>query len=185
MGATLITVKSTGATMREAYRNAVDEAIYEFGNDHYNGTISTTSDFIDVTRDFLNSGKSIGDYADDMYDKSRVNKWGSALGICIAKPTVNNNKIKTKVETTPQRGKRTWVTVYEVQLFDGTVIGSNEFQIDAINIGRKYTEEHKVSTYVHITKKLANSNTMVSKISYKATDKEKPGTYYFIALAAE
>jgi len=185
MGATLITVQSHGCTMREAYASAVEDAVYEFGNDNYNGTISTTNGFRDVTKEFLSSGKSIGDFADYLYETSRVNKWGNALGICIAPPVENTNKIKTKVETSPQVGKRVWSSIYEVRLSDGTVVGSNEFQIDAINIARKYTEETKVPTYVHITKRLMNSQTLVSKITYKAADKEKPGTYYFIALAAE
>jgi hypothetical protein len=184
MGAQLIELTSRGASMREAYRNAVEEAVYEYGNDSYNGTISTTQGFVDMTKEYLSSGKSLGDFAEWLYENNKISKWGSAAGICTTKPVVNNNKIKTQVATTPQRGNRVWKTIYEVQLFDGDVIGSSEFQIDAINIGRKYTEEHKVKTYVHITKKLTNSSTLVSEISYKKADKETPGSYYFIAMAA-
>lgn len=185
MGASLITTTSRGASMKEAYRNAVEDAVYEHGNDSYNGTISTTSGFRDVTKEYRKSGKSLSEYRDWVYEEDVVQKWGNALGICTTEPVVNNNKIKTQVATTPQKGNRVWKTVYEVQLFDGSVIGSSEFQIDAINIGRKYTEEYKVKTYVHITKKLTNSSTLVSEISYKKADKEAPGSYYFIALAAE
>jgi hypothetical protein len=172
MGATLITVRSTGVSMRDAYNNAVEEATYEYGNDNYNGTISTTRGCTDVTKEFVKSGKNL-------------NKWGDALGICVSPPISNNNKIKTKVDTTPQKGTRVWETFYEVKLFDGTIIGGSTFQIDAINMGRKYTEETRSSTYVHITKRLVNSKTLVSTINYKAADKEKVGSYYFIALAAE
>ena len=185
MGATLIKVRSTGMSMRDAYNNAVEEAVYEYGNDNYNGTISTTRGFLDVTKEFVKSGKSIEEFEDYLYENSRLNKWGEALGICIRPAVQNNNKIKSKVDTTPQKGARKWETFYEVRLFDGTVIGGSLFQIDAINTGRKYTEETKSNTYVHITKKLVNSKTLVSTISYKSADKEKDGSYYFIALAAE
>lgn len=185
MGATLIEVRSTGKDMREAYNNAVEDATYEHGNDPYNGTISTSRGFRDVTKEYLSSGKTLSEFADYLYENNKVTKWGDALGICTSPAVANNNKIKTKVETTPQKGNRVWKTVYEVRLYDGTVIGSNEFQIDAINIARKYTEDTKTKTYVHITKQLTNSRTLVSTIEYKAADKERPGSYYFIALAAE
>ena len=185
MGATLITVRSTGVSMRDAYNNAVEEAIYEYGNDNYNGTISTTRGCTDVTKEFVKSGKNLDEFEHYLYESRRLNKWGDALGICVSPPISNNNKIKTKVDTTPQKGTRVWETFYEVKLFDGTIVGGSTFQIDAINMGRKYTEETRSSTYVHITKRLVNSKTLVSTINYKAADKEKVGSYYFIALAAE
>ena len=127
----------------------------------------------------------IDDFSDKLDRNSELRKWGSAVGVCISQPVVNNNKIKTQVKTTAQKGNRVWKTIYEVRTSDGSIIGSNEIQIDAINIGRKYTEEHMVKTYVHITKKLTNSSTLVSEISYKQSEKECDGLYYFIALAAE
>jgi hypothetical protein len=184
MGAQLIEVRSTGASMKEAYDNAVSDAIYEHGNDQYNGTISTSNGYIDKTNAYRASGMNLSDYADSLYEKGELRKWGSAVGICVSPAVVNTNKVKTAVETTPQKGNRVWKTIYEVQLIDGSIIGSSEFQIDAIKIGRKYTEEHKVKTYVHITKKLTNGSTLVSQISYKKSDKERVGLYHFIALAA-
>jgi hypothetical protein len=182
MGASLIELKSSGASMREAYNNVVQDAIYEHGNDSYNGTISTTSGVTDMTREFRSSGKSLGDFAYYLYEN---NNWGAAVGICISEPVVNTNKIKTQVKTTPQKGTRKWETTYQVKLFDGTIIGSSIFQIDAIKKAREYTERTKETTFVHIAKKLVDSATLVSEISYKKADKEKPGLYYFIALAAE
>jgi hypothetical protein len=67
----------------------------------------------------------------------------------------------------------------------GNVLESRAFQIDAINIAREYTERTKNSSQVVIQKVLANSSPLVSKITYKKSDKEKKGLYYFIALAPE
>lgn len=185
MGASLIEVRGYGSSMNEAYKSAVEDAIYEHGNDSYNGTISTTNGVKDVTKEFRSSGKSVSEFADYLYENDKLQKWGLALGICINPPVVNNNKVKTQVKTTPQKGTRKWETRYVAELFDGRVVGTSEFQIDAIKLARQYTEKTKEKTFVHITKKLIGSSTLVSEISYKAADKEKPGMYHFIALAAE
>jgi len=185
MGASLIEVRGRGASMREAYNNAVEDATYEQGNDPYNGTISTTNGIVDVTKEFRASGKSMDEYVDYLYENNKLQKWGPALGICVSEPIVNTNKIKTQVATTPQKGTRTWKTVYQVKVYNGEVIASSEFQIDAIKKGREYTERTKEATSVHISKQLVGSKTLVSEITYKKADKECPGFYHFIALAAE
>ena len=89
MGATLIETTSRGASMREAYNLAVEDAVYETGNDPYNGTISTTNGVIDITKEFRASGKSLGEYADYLYENNKLQKWGPAAGICVAEPVVN------------------------------------------------------------------------------------------------
>ena len=185
MGATLITTRSTGKDMREAYDKAVEYAIIEHGNDSYNGTISTTRGCTDITKEYKASGMNLNDYAEYLYENNKISKWGNALSVCVGEPIVNSNKVKTTVTTTPQKGTRTWKTMYEVRLLDHRVIGSSEFQADAIALARKHTEKTNEPTYVHITKTLVNGNTLVSKIEYKRASNERPGTYYFIALAAE
>lgn len=185
MGASLIEVRGRGSSMIDAYKSAVEDAIYENGNDPYNGTISTTNGVTDVTKRFRSSGKSISEFVDHVYENDELQKWGNALGICLSEPVVNNNKIKTQVKTMPQKGTRKWETRYLVQSYDGRVIGESEFQTDAIKLARAHTEKTKEKTYVHISKKLVGNPTLVSEISYKKSDKEKEGSYYFIALAAE
>ena len=185
MGATLIETNSRGASMREAYNNAVEDAVYENGNDPYNGTISTTNGVTDITKQFRASGKNLDDYAYYLYENNKLEKWGPALGICVTEPVLNTNKIKTQVATTPQKGTRTWKTVYQVKVYNGEVIASSEFQIDAIKKAREYTEKTKEATSVHISKQLVGSKSLVSEITYKKADKERPGFYHFIALAAE
>lgn len=55
----------------DAYQQAVDDAIYDYGNDPYNGTISTTSGY-----DYLGevSRKDLEKYIDDRIDNYW--KWG-------------------------------------------------------------------------------------------------------------
>jgi hypothetical protein len=185
MGAVLITDRARGTSMKEAYNNAVEQAVYEYGNDTYNGTISTTRGFEDHTTKFRRSGKTLSEYRDWLYENNMLQKWSNAVGICITEPIVNNNKIKTQVNTTPQKGTRNWITVFQVRLRDGSVVGKHIHQTEAIKIARAYTEKTKERTYVHITKKLESDKTLVSEISYKKSDQEKEGTYEFIALAAE
>lgn len=185
MGATVINLRSAGNSMREAYNSAVEDAVYEHGNDPYNGTISTTRGFIDLTKEFKKSNLSIYEFSDKLYEESRLQKWGDAIGICLQEPIINKNKNKTKVHTNIQRGNRVWKTVYEVKSREGNLIGSSDFQTDAIKIAREYTEHTKERTYVYITKQLVGKSSLVSEVSYKPSINETRGTYYFIALAAE
>lgn len=45
MGAIGFETTATGKSAKEAYKSAVDDALYEFGHDGYNGTISTTNGY--------------------------------------------------------------------------------------------------------------------------------------------
>lgn len=184
MGATLVQQRSTGKNLQEAYNNAVEDAIYENGNDNYNGTISTTRGVVDKTKEYLSKDMTPSQYAHWLYENDKLEKWGSAVGICISKPVENTNKIKTKVETLPQKGTRKWETVYEARLRDGQVVATSKFQTEAIKKGREYTEKTKEATYVHITKQLTSA-TLVSTITYKKATEERDGIYYLIGLAAE
>lgn len=185
MGAQLITVKSLGASMKEAYNEAVEEAVHEYGNDSYNGTISTTNGYVDKTKEFKSSGKSLSDYAEWLYEENKISKWGSAVGICMAEPVENKNKIKSQVNNFAQKGTREWKTVYKAETRLGLTIGEFEYQVDAIKKAREYTEKYKVASKVTISKKLTNGSTTVAEITYKTSSSEREGTYFFIAIAAE
>jgi hypothetical protein len=56
MGACDFTVKAFGKDIKDAFKNAVEEALYENGHDSYNGTISTTQLVRDVTKEFPRYG---------------------------------------------------------------------------------------------------------------------------------
>ena len=185
MGACLIELTSSGASMADAYRNAVEEAVYEHGNDSYNGTISTTVGCVDKTKDFKASGMTLSAYAEWLYEENKISKWGPAAGICLSEPVENTNKIKSQVFTNPQKGARVWKTMYVAQTPAGITIGKSEYQADAIRLARNYTEKHQEPSQVIITKELSNGSTLVSEIKYKKSTTEKNGRYYFIAIAAE
>lgn len=50
MGAHGFTDEAFGKDVADAYAHACEQAVYEYGHDSYNGTISTTDGFIEVTR---------------------------------------------------------------------------------------------------------------------------------------
>jgi len=72
MGAHSFHDAAVGQLAAEAYRAAVDAAYYEYGHDAYNGTISTTSGYIEIP---LEEGESIDDWAQRVIDDDRVRKW--------------------------------------------------------------------------------------------------------------
>jgi len=185
MGASLIVITARGMSMQDAYRNAVEDAIHEHGNDSYNGTISTTSGFVDKTKEYRGSDMDIHTYAGWLYDNNKISKWGNAAGVCTAEPIENTNKIKSQVTAHPQKGNRVWKTMYVAKTYDGNRIGESEFQADAIKLARAYTEREKTKSIVTIEKRLVGSSNLVSEITYKKSDKERLGSYFFIALAAE
>lgn len=181
MGATTFYNRITAPSMSEGYRELVEQAIDDCGNDPYNGTISTTYSFTDVTKKYQASKKSLGDFVDDSYDSmSKRDCWA----ICIKEPKENSNKIKSQVELNPQVGKRVWETRYEVTTREG-VVGSHILQAEAIKIARAYTERTKSITTVNIVKRLVEGNTQVAKIEYKKSKDECDGNYVFFGFAAE
>lgn len=181
MGATTFYNRITAPSMSEGYRELVEQAIDDCGNDPYNGTISTTYSFTDVTKKYQASKKSLVDFVDDSYDSmSKRDCWA----ICLNEPRGNSNKIKSQVELNPQVGKRVWETRYEVTTREG-VVGSHILQAEAIKIARAYTERTKSITTVNIVKRLVEGNTQVAKIEYKKSKDECDGNYVFFGYAAE
>lgn len=79
MGAVFNIDDSVGKTMRDAYRNAVDDAHYQNGHDSYNGTISTTHGYLDKTELF----NQMGEEAFEEYAVETTQKWGNAWGVRI------------------------------------------------------------------------------------------------------
>jgi hypothetical protein len=181
MGATTFYHKTTAPSMKEGYNDLIEDAINEYGNDPYNGTISTTSSFRDVTAKFKDSKKSLREYVENSYDfMGKRDCWC----ICIKEPKTNSNKIKSQVELNPQIGKRVWETKYEVYSNE-RLIGSHPLQAGAIAMARKYTESTKLKTTVIIAKKLVEGNSQVAKIEYKKSKDECDGEYVFFGWAAE
>lgn len=80
-GATTFFIGSHGKNMQDAYNNAVQDAIIMYGNDPYNGTISTTEGFIEVYPP--NNDPRSKEFRDWVRSESINNaeKWGPALGV--------------------------------------------------------------------------------------------------------
>jgi hypothetical protein len=181
MGSTTFYHKRTAPSMKEAYNQLVEDAIDEYGNDAYNGTISTTNGFVDVTKKFKDSGKKLSAFiesAEDVMDKR------DCWGICVLEPKLNSNKIKSQVEIIPQVGRRVWETRYEVQA-EGRLIGSHPLQAGAIKMARDYTERTKVSTHVTRVNVLKEGEKNVAFVNYKPSSEERQGEYVLFGWAAE
>jgi len=181
MGSTTFYNRTVAPNMKEAYNQLVEDAIDEYGNDAYNGTISTTNGFVDVTEKFKNSKKKLNDFiesAEDVMDKR------DCWGICTEEPRLNTNKIKSQVEIIPQVGTCVWESRYEVH-GQGTLIGSHILQAGAIKIDRDYTERTKISSSITRVKVLKEGNKNVGSITYKPSKDERHGEYVFFGWAAD
>jgi hypothetical protein len=182
MGACSFTTSSYGKSMSEAYNNAVEDATHEYGNDAYNGTISTTRGVRDVTAEYKRSGKSLNQYINDTIEN--FSKWGSCGGICVEEPKTNTNKVKSQVEHIVEKGTKKWVLKYVVYDYDNQ-IGSYNTKGDAVKSAREYTERTQKRTSISMEKKLEKGNSQVARISYKQATNEKKGKYIFFGWAAE
>ena len=72
MGACSFMAYGHGKNPGAGYKDAVDEAIYDYGHDPYNGTISTTSGFVMIPRE---EDESYEEWARRVIEDSRVQKW--------------------------------------------------------------------------------------------------------------
>lgn len=88
MGAALFYTTSEGKSPKEAFNNAVMDAIAEFGNEGYTGTIAEKDDYIMIP---LPEGKDPIEYAKELIgnrDPRVDDKWGPAG--CIKIPDKEN-----------------------------------------------------------------------------------------------
>jgi hypothetical protein len=182
MGATTFKTTRRGWTIAEAYDTAVEFAIEEYGNDPYNGTISTTRGVIDKTQLFKSSKLSIDEFIDKHIESCQ--KWGSAWGVCIEEPIQNKSKIKSKILNIVSKGTKKWELVYDV-IIRGDVVKTFSSKTDAVKYGRDWVEKNKGRVSIEMRKKLVNGNTKVAEIEYKTDGKEKEGRYVFFGWAAE
>jgi len=182
MGATTFELSYRAKSLREAYNNAVSEARDEYGNDSYNGTISTTSGVKDLTNAFKRSKLSVQDFVNKNIDNA--DKWGDALGFCIKEPKGNSNKVKSKVDHNISKGTKKWETRYVVSTWNDE-IGFKLTKGDAVKMARKHTERTQERTYVNLEKHLVRGESRVATILYKQSTKETLGDYYLFGLAAE
>lgn len=180
MGAVDFTTYAKGKNMKEAYSTAVDRAEDEHGNDPYNGTISTTHGFKDLTKEWKKSKLTIEKFINKMID---ICDKRECFGVCVDEPVENPYKIKSQVVNTDEGGTKKWVLRYCI--FDNSrEYGSYDTKGDAVKEARKLVEKHQRDFQICVKKKLEKSNPVVAKVLYKKSDKEKPGRFVFFGMAA-
>lgn len=85
MGATTFFHEAKGKTATEAFNNAREDALYDYGHSGYTGTIAEKHKFTVIP---LPEGKSAAQYANELIDaddKRIEDKWGPAGAIQIDK----------------------------------------------------------------------------------------------------
>ena len=181
MGASEFIIKGYGKNAKDAYSDLIEDSVERYGDDPYNGTISTTTGFQDVTDVFQKSKKDVNAFIDSEIEKLSKRK---CLAVCIKKPVENTNKIKTQVDHVVEKGTRKWVTKYVVY-DDDRIIHMYDMKADAVKKAREFTEKTKTSTIIRLEKHLEKSSSVVARVTYKKSEKEADGTWVFFGLAAE
>ena len=181
MGADAFITRQKGMNASEAYTHAVQEAESEHGRDAYNGTISTTHSFTDVTKKFRESKKDRREFIDEMlYNAGKRD----CFVIEELAPIVNTNKIRSVVEHNVVKGTSKWELRYVVYNSVADEIRSLKTKTEAIAFARKHVEATKSNTTIVMTKILVNQNPVVAKVKYKSATQEREGTYVFFGMAA-
>lgn len=181
MGACQFINKGRGKSMKDVYNDLVAEAISEYGHDSYNGKISTTHGYQDITNEWKASKQDIRTFISKKLEDA--NKY-DCFGVCVVPPKVNSNKTKSQVEHIVTPGTKKWVLKYVVFDYDHEV-GKFAMKGDAVKAARAHTEKTLRSTSVVMEKRLEKGNSQVARITYKRSINEKDGEYIFFGYAAE
>lgn len=182
MGASFFRTTYRGKSLKDAYNDAVEDAEREYGNDPYNGTISTTNGVIDKTREYKTSGKSLNDFIESQMDKLSKR---DCVAICLEEPKANTNKTKSQVEHIVTPGTKKWVLKYVVYNHNGNQLSSFDTKGAAVDFARDRTEKTQQTTTINMEKVLDKVNPRVAKITYKRANNERDGKYIFFGWAAE
>lgn len=181
MGADSFITRSRGMNASKAYTTAVENAELEYGKDAYNGTISTTIGFRDVTADFRKSRKERRHFIDEMlYNAGKRD----CFVIEEVAPVVNTNKVKSVVEHNVVKGTSKWELRYIVYNNQAEELKSFNTKTAAVTFARKHVEATRTNTTIVMTKILVNQNPVVAKVKYKSSTQEREGQYVFFGMAA-
>jgi hypothetical protein len=182
MGAEAFITRQRGMNASEAYTHAVEAAESEHCCTAYNGTISTTTTFRDVTADFRKSKKERRQFIDNMLENAGKR---DCYVIEEQAPVKNNNKIKSIVDHTVVKGTSKWELRYSVYTgWEDKQLKSFKTKTDAVKYAREYTENKQKTTFVRMEKILTNQDANVACIKYKKSTQETEGTYIFFGMAA-
>lgn len=181
MGACAFRETGRGRSAQNVFRKLQEEAQREYGDDCYNGTISTVNGFRDLTDEWKKSKKDLTHFVE--YKITNANKY-DCFCICVTPPVENKNKTKTQVQHISMKGTKKWLLKYVVTGIDGE-LGSYNTKGEAVTAARAYTEKYLSSTTVHMEKRIDRANAQVARITYKRSEKEKDGQWLFFGWAAE
>ena len=181
MGACQFENTGRGKSAKDVFTKLQDRAEIEYGDDPYNGTISTVPGFRDLTEEWKKSKKDLSRFIRERLDDA--NKY-DCFAICTHQPVVNTNKIKTQVEHIVTPGTKKWVLKYVVYSIDGP-IGHYPTKGDAVKAARAHTEKYLSSTTIQMEKVIEKGTATVAKITYKKSSEEKDGQWIFFGYAAE
>lgn len=179
MGGIDFRCKAFGKTANEAYRNAVEDAEREYGEDAYNGTISTTEGFRDITNEYNKASNK------EKFINEKLEGCGkrNCFAVQLVAPVANNMKTKTQVEHIVTPGTKKWVLKYVVHC-NREQLKAFDTKGDAVNYAREHTEKTQETTYVLMEKVLEKGSSTVAKINYKKSSKERDGQWLFFGIAA-
>ena len=108
MGATNFAITKVTKTPREAYKKAVEGALYEHGHDGYNGTISTTDSYYFFNEHPRWGTKKFDDWENKILSREHgpIQKWG-ACG-CVEITGKAAKEIKEVNGLKGKRGLKVW-----------------------------------------------------------------------------
>jgi len=182
MAAQEFITRQRGRNEEVAFNEAIENAIEEYGNDIYNGTISTCTSYKDVTDEYKRSKMDKMDFINKKLEDADKRQ---CFCIVEQEPVVNTNKIKTVVDHEVVKGTSKWELRYNVYAgWDDRQVDSAKTKAEAVTIARNYTEKTKTTTFVRMEKKLVNQNPNVASIRYKESSTEREGSYVFFGWGA-
>lgn len=183
MGAQSFITRQKGPDASKAFQLAQETAVEEYGNDIYNGTISTCHTFRDITSEFHRSNKTIKEFIND-----KIGDMGKrdCYVICEMEPKGNTNKIRSFVQHNIVKGTSKWELRYNVYVgsYEERQLNSFKTKGEAVEYARKHTEKTQDTTFVRMEKFLSNQDPNVACIKYKPSPAERDGQYVFFGMAA-
>jgi hypothetical protein len=194
MGATSFMQTQKGLDLKQAYRDAVENALHFYGHDSYNGTISTTSGVREFSYTKSKQFPTPQSYADHLIETNAVSKWGVAGAILLREEKVDVEEliesVKKVEKIAPAKKAKTWESIYVVKLKDGTVIATNKSKTDATKRATDEVKKRKVEVLIEQQKVLKVGSPIELTLKpiverKKSKKKENVKTYLLFGWAAE
>ena len=173
-----------GWSMGEVFRDLQEEARMEHGDDSYNGKINNCPGVHDCTREFLESKLDLDEFIEKKLEN--MTKFEPGLSVCVRKPVLNSNKVKSKVDHIVTPGTKKWILKYQVESLSSDDYRTPSFLTkgEAVNYAREMSELHRATYKVSMIKELEKGVNKVAEISYKPSKTEKEGQFVFFGVVS-